>query len=223
MLTTALSALALGGLSSLHCVGMCGPLLLALPSRSLLYHAGRIATYSVIGGVFGLLGRRIYVAGWQQSLSITLGILILLTFLIRRYTLMNRQTPMTLLTQPLLRRMTRLWQSPSTGTFFVLGMANGLLPCGMVYLALAAALTRTTATEAALFMMFFGLGTLPLLAATQYFGSRVAPRWRAQFRRTLPIATIAIALLLILRGLNLGIPFVSPHLATAPTRTISCH
>lgn len=217
MLTTALSALALGLLSSLHCVGMCGPLLLALPSRSLLYHVGRIFTYSILGLLFGLAGRHIYLAGWQQTLSISLGLTILIFFLLRRLPI---NLPRFSLAQ---RLITRLWQSPSTPAFFLLGAANGLLPCGMVYLALAAALTRTTPTEATLFMACFGIGTLPLLTATQYLGGRIAPSLRPKLRRALPVATVTVALLLILRGLNLGIPFLSPHLAAAPTQSISCH
>jgi sulfite exporter TauE/SafE len=231
MLATALSAIALGLLSSLHCVGMCGPLLLALPFRNsltttssaspalrpLLYHTGRILTYSSFGLLFGLLGRHIYLAGWQQRLSITLGALILAFFLLRRLPV---RLPKITLVQ---RLISRLWQAPSTPTFFLLGMANGLLPCGMVYLAAAAALTRTTTTEATLFMSFFGIGTLPLLVATQWFGHRIAPSLRPQLRRCLPIVTVTVGLLLILRGLNLGIPFISPHLAAAPAQVVSCH
>jgi len=217
MLAAALSALALGLLSSLHCVGMCGPLLLALPSRSLLYHAGRILTYSGLGLLFGSLGRHIYLAGWQQTFSIAIGALILVLFIAHRLPVRIPRI------NPAQRLLIRLWQSPSTPTFFLLGMANGLLPCGMVYLALATALTRTSATESTLFMACFGLGTLPLLAATQYLGHKIAPDIRSQLRRTLPIVTVAMALLLILRGLNLGIPFISPHFAAAPGHPISCH
>jgi len=217
MLTTALSALALGALSSLHCVGMCGPLLLALNPHPLLYHTGRISTYAGAGLLFGLLGRHLYLAGWQQALSISLGSLILLSFPVRH------RNPLAKLTQPLLRWMTRGWKSPSAPTFFVMGMANGLLPCGMVYLALAGALTRTSASEAALFMTLFGIGTLPLLIATQQLRRRITPKGREHFRRLLPIITVGMGLLLILRGLNLGIPFVSPHLASTPSQAISCH
>lgn len=256
MLSAAFSALALGLLSSLHCVGMCGPLLLALPFqtrvtttgarpaslilRQILYHTGRILTYSLFGLLFGLLGRHIYLAGWQQLLSITLGALILVFFLIRRLPAATHRPPLATRNLPnatrrleaphrtgaqklLTRLITRLWRSPSTPTFFLLGMANGLLPCGMVYLALAAALTRTTAADATLFMVCFGIGTLPLLAATQWFGSKIVPAFRPQLRRFLPIVTVTVALLLILRGLSLGIPFISPRLATAPAHAISCH
>jgi len=233
MLSTALSALALGLLSSLHCVGMCGPLLLSLPFckppgqtgtnpytpnlRPMLYHTGRILTYTLFGLLFGIAGHHIYLAGWQQMLSIMLGSLILILFLLRRLPIKLPRI------NPARKVITRLWQSPSTPTFFLLGMANGLLPCGMVYLALAAALTRTTALEATLFMAYFGIGTLPLLAATQYLGRKMAPGLRPQLRRALPVVTVAVAILLIFRGLNLGIPFISPHLAAASTHAISCH
>ncbi|HVU94149.1 MAG TPA: sulfite exporter TauE/SafE family protein [Puia sp.] len=217
MIANTLSALALGLLSSLHCVGMCGPLLLALPSRSLLYHVGRILTYSCLGLLFGSLGRHIYLAGWQRSLSIAIGSLILLLFIARR---LGFGIPRI---NPLQRLLIRLWRSPSTPTFFILGMANGLLPCGMVYLALAAALTRTTTSQATLFMTCFGIGTLPLLITTQYLGRKVALNLRPQLRSLLPVVTVTIALLLILRGLNLGIPFISPRLAAAPGHAISCH
>jgi len=102
-------------------------------------------------------------------------------------------------------------------------MLNGLLPCGMVYLAVAAAVTRDTVTGAAAFMLFFGMGTLPLLIAVQWFGRMVAPDVRVRLRRMLPVVTVVVAVLLILRGLNLGIPYVSPRLAAAPGQVIGCH
>ncbi|GGA94706.1 sulfite exporter TauE/SafE family protein [Puia dinghuensis] len=229
MLQMALSAFLLGLLSSLHCVGMCGPLLLALPVQRLnpaartltplLYHAGRILTYSLGGLLFGLLGRRIYLAGWQQGFSIVLGVMILVLYFAGRFAI----NPVTRFSEPLRRLIGRLWRSPSTATFFMLGMANGLLPCGMVYLALAGALTRNTVAGATGFMALFGAGTLPLLLATQRLGRIATASFRLRLRRMLPLVTILMALLLILRGLNLGIPFLSPLLATAPGKAVSCH
>jgi sulfite exporter TauE/SafE len=244
MLQTATTAFVLGLLSSLHCVGMCGPLLMALPTHRLnrtgqllspfLYHTGRILTYSLFGALFGLLGRGVYLAGWQQGFSITLGVLILLLFLTRRLLparsllpLSARRTgqalPITRFYARFQQWLGRLWQSPSIPKFFLLGMANGLLPCGMVYLAVAGALTRNTVPEAIGFMAIFGAGTLPLLIGAQFAATLLAPALRGRLRRALPVVTILVALLLILRGLNLGIPFLSPLLATAPGHTISCH
>ncbi|HLZ89361.1 MAG TPA: sulfite exporter TauE/SafE family protein [Puia sp.] len=229
MLQTVTSAFFLGLLSSLHCVGMCGPLLLALPNQrlgpagrafsSFFYHGGRILTYTLGGLVFGLAGHHLYLAGWQQGLSIALGAAILMLYIIRRLP----AAPSLKLPPRLMRRIGGFWQSPTLPGFFLLGVANGLLPCGMVYLAIAAALLQHTVTQAILFMAFFGAGTLPLLLGTQYLGRKITANWRIQLRRTLPIVTVLMAVLLILRGLNLGIPFISPVLAAAPKHPISCH
>jgi len=124
---------------------------------------------------------------------------------------------------PLKEAIIRLWTAPGRAKFFLLGMANGLLPCGMVYLAIAGALTRIHVLESAGFMACFGLGTLPLLLALQYTGGRLSFPLRARLRRAIPVLTIAIGLLLILRGLDLGIPFLSPVMAAVRGKVISCH
>ena len=219
------SAFFLGLVSSLHCVGMCGPLALALPTRDLrpvrrarawgLYHGGRILVYTLAGVIFGLFGRGVYLAGWQQQFSILLGVAIIALALLGRF------RPFGLVSMQ--RTITRLWTAPGRAKFFLLGMANGLLPCGMVYLAIAGALTRTRVYESAGFMTCFGLGTLPLLLTLQHTGNRLTFPARARLRRAIPVLTIAIGLLLILRGLDLGIPFLSPAMAAAPGKVISCH
>jgi len=219
------SAFFLGLVSSLHCVGMCGPLALALPTRDLrpvrrarawgMYHGGRILVYTLAGVIFGLFGRGVYLAGWQQQFSILLGVAIIALALLGRF------RPFGLVSMQ--RTITRLWTAPGRAKFFLLGMANGLLPCGMVYLAIAGALTRTRVYESAGFMTCFGLGTLPLLLTLQHTGNRLTFPARARLRRAIPVLTIAIGLLLILRGLDLGIPFLSPAMAAAPGKVISCH
>jgi sulfite exporter TauE/SafE len=183
------------------------------------YHTGRILVYALGGLLFGLLGRHIYLAGWQQGFSIGMGILILAIFLARRL----KATPALKLSGWLMRAMGPFWRSPSAPGFFVLGIANGLLPCGMVYLAIAAATTRGSVGEGVLFMLFFGAGTLPLLATAQYLGRIWGQAFRFRLRRMLPLVTVLVALLLILRGMNLGIPYLSPRMAAAPQRVVSCH
>jgi sulfite exporter TauE/SafE len=228
MVQSLISAFFLGLLSSLHCVGMCGPLVLALPTRELSharrvlaglsYHGGRILVYTLAGAFFGVFGRGIYLAGWQQQFSILLGVGIVL------FALFDRFRPRRfLLLAPLQQAISRLWNAPGRAKFFLLGMANGLLPCGMVYLAIAGALTRSQVLESAGFMACFGFGTLPLLLVLQYTGQRLGLPVRAQLRRVIPAITILVGLLLILRGLDLGIPLLSPALAGAPGRVISCH
>lgn len=229
-----LAAFSLGLVGSAHCLGMCGPLVLALPVQEMtpagrafslgLYHAGRIFVYASAGLVFGLVGRRVYLAGWQQGLSILLGVLILAWVVLKGARGGGRLPGWAGRLYELLQAwMGRLWQSPSPGRFFLMGMGNGLLPCGMVYMAVAGALTSPEVWQGAAFMAFFGLGTLPMLLGLQVTGRMVGISLRRQIRRGLPYLMALMAVLLILRGLNLGIPFISPVLASRPGHAIGCH
>lgn len=228
------AAFSLGLIGSAHCVGMCGPLVLALPlegpgimQRSVTvgtYHAGRIMVYALGGLLFGVLGRQVYLAGWQQGLSVALGVSILCWVVLKGTRRRLRAGGLFGRFFDRLQASTvRLWHSPGRGKFLLLGMANGLLPCGMVYMAIAAALTSQTIAQAVGFMAFFGVGTLPMLLALQFTGRIVSISIRQRIRQALPYLTAGLAVLLILRGLNLGIPFLSPMLAAKPASTISCH
>jgi len=227
------AAFSLGLIGSAHCVGMCGPLVLALPVQDLgvlqravgvgLYHAGRIMIYVLGGLLFGLVGRRVYLAGWQQGLSIVLGVSILGWLALKGVGGQRRWGWVGGFYNGLQAWMGRLWQSPARAKFLLLGMANGLLPCGMVYMAIAGALTSPTVAQAVGFMAIFGLGTLPMLLGLQVTGRLVGISFRRQIRKLLPYLTACMAVLLILRGLNLGIPFISPVLAARPGHVIGCH
>jgi len=232
----------LGLISSFHCIGMCGPLALALPVQHLSrpwrlvailsYHVGRIGVYATLGLIGGLLGRRIYLGGFQQGLSIALGIGILFfvvcikfngPFKAKKIVAAQRLPLVSTCSNRLLAWMTGLWTSPAKSKFLLLGMANGLLPCGMVYWAMAAALATAQIGEGVLLMIFFGAGTLPVLLGIHYFYSRIPPSFRSRAKKSIPFVMALIGVLLILRGLNLGIPFISPLLAHAPAQAISCH
>lgn len=234
MLELAVSALVLGLISSFHCVGMCGPLALALPVAHLgrgkqwlslgLYNAGRVITYGALGLIFGLAGRKLYLAGFQQWFSIGAGLLMLV--LAFQYFIRKRSV------QPVwlngFHRRVQAWmqwslQSKHISGYLVLGMANGLLPCGMVYLAIAGALTTTQVYQGVVFMVLFGAGTLPAMMALGIFGLRADLTVRKRIKQAMPFVIGGVALLLILRGLNLGIPFISPHLSGAVADSASCH
>lgn len=224
----------LGSISSFHCVGMCGPLALALPVQHLsgfqksfsliLYHIGRISVYAGFGLVFGLAGRGLYIAGFQQWFSIGLGLFML--FMLVQY-FVYRNFPQPALIQKAYQkiqfRMIRLWKLPSRSSFLLLGMANGLLPCGMVYLAIAGALNASEVKSGVVFMFFFGLGTLPPLFALSYFGSLFKLSFRNKIRQLTPFIVAFMAIVLILRGLNLGIPYISPLLGAAGKPAVNCH
>jgi uncharacterized protein len=228
----------LGLISSFHCVGMCGPLALALPVHHLpklqqvfaiwLYNTGRVFTYVVLGALFGWAGRHIYLAGFQQWFSITIGMIILLLVVFSFFLPQWHETAFTpgwlrAFHYQVQKLIGRLLRSPNFFHYALLGMANGLLPCGMVYLAIAGALTASHVGDSVGFMGAFGIGTLPAMLALSLFGVHIKLSIRQQLKKAVPYVVACMAILLILRGMNLGIPFVSPVLVEAPKQAVSCH
>lgn len=224
----------MGFISSFHCVGMCGPLLMALPVKTMhvnkqtpaivIYHAGRISIYMLFGLLTGMAGRRIYTAGLQHWVSISAGIIILAFVLKQKFAKKLTWQPGTFLFSAIQKNMRRLWQKTSFSSFFLLGALNGLLPCGMVYFALAAALNFGTVSNSVLFMLAFGAATLPLLGIVHYAGNRfINIRARNTIRKSVPVLLGCVGVLLVLRGLNLGIPYISPFLGKQPANIVSCH
>jgi len=228
------AGLVLGLISSLHCIGMCGPLMLALPVRHLekwkqvltifLYNTGRVITYTLIGALLGLAGRRIYLAGFQRWFTIVLGVVMLVLAFNYFYKQASVQPKwMQSVHIRIQQLMFRFVKSNNISGYFLLGMANGLLPCGMVYLAIAGAVTANTVLHSMLFMFLFGVGTMPAMLALGVFGLRITMPVRQQMKAAMPYVVVAMAVILILRGCNLGIPFISPVIADVPGHVISCH
>ena len=212
------TAFTIGLFGSLHCVGMCGPIALALPFQddnpgvvarnSLLYNGGRISTYAVIGLLPGLLGQGLALAGFQKNISIVLGVLFLIAtfyswgasrFLHRWAFYQTFYAKVQLKLGQLLKNQTRK-------AFFSIGLLNGLLPCGLVYMALAGALTQTHMLSGALYMALFGLGTLPMMLVIALSKGMVSFRLRNVIRKATPAFMILFALLLLFRGLHLNLP-----------------
>ena len=213
---------------------MCGPIALALPvhhfaaakriTALLMYNLGRVITYTFIGLIFGLLGRRLHIAGLQQWLSVSMGVLIIL-FLVYTWQRKSRLAPLAgLWYQTRLQNvMGRLMRSTSMTGLMALGMLNGLLPCGMVYLAIAGALNTNHIWDGSLFMMMYGLGTLPAMLTLSVFGFMISIQVRNNMKRMMPYLLGIMAVLLILRGLNLGIPMISPEINHNSGTPVSCH
>lgn len=218
-------AFIIGLFGSLHCIGMCGPIVLALPSDPyekmsffwgrLIYNTGRILTYTFIGMVFGLFGGGIAMAGFQQDLSIVLGGVVLfgVIFSLRLRKQNGRLSFSNLYISKIKGLFSKLLNKRSKISMLLLGILNGFLPCGLVYIAIAGATATASPGKAALFMASFGVGTLPLMFAASLFGSVININIRRRLNRLLPVFAALLAVLLILRGLNLGIPYVSPKLS----------
>jgi sulfite exporter TauE/SafE len=227
------SALLMGVLGSFHCVGMCGPLALALPLQNnsliykiagiLIYNLGRITTYAFFGLLFGWIGATFSFFGWQQLLSIITGSCILLFVLFEKQLFVFGISHQYLSKQlSIVRRLlSNLFQSTKPLSLFTIGILNGLLPCGLVYLAAAASITTHSSIISVLFMIAFGIGTVPAMFAISVIGLKISIATRSTIRKLVPFFIAAMGVLLIVRGLGIGIPYFSPKFEVA-TKTIDC-
>lgn len=212
------TAFVVGLVGSLHCVGMCGPIALALPFQAknhwqtigyiLLYNAGRILTYATLGIAIGFLGQTITMAGMQIYLSLFLGISLLLAalFSINLESRWLSLGPVYRFNNWVKQQMGRLLQTNKKQTLFGLGILNGLLPCGLVYLAIIGAVGLGNALHGAAYMALFGAGTLPLLLLTTFFGQFIPLKWRGRLRQLTPLLLLLLAVLFLHRGLQFEIP-----------------
>ena len=219
--TDLLTAFLLGLVGSLHCAGMCGPLALALPAAGnttpgyvlgrVAYNAGRIVTYCLLGIVFGLAGWTFLLAGLQRWVSIALGVSLLLCLFASRRLALSR--PVTSAVNQLKSRMSVLLRRRSFAALAVLGLLNGLLPCGLVYVACAGAAATAGTLAGASYMIAFGLGTVPMMLSISLSGKLVPPSLRLKLVKTIPVCVFLLGSLLILRGMSLGIPYLSPDMS----------
>ena len=221
------TAIVLGLVGSLHCAVMCGPLVLALSSTRarlplnasrLVYHAGRIASYCAIGALFGAVGQTFALAGLQRWTSIIAGVAILLGLLFSSRAGLNSYVMKMVMT--LKGAFARLLERRTLASQFLLGTLNGLLPCGLVYIAAAGATTTLSPVFGALHMAAFGLGTLPMLLGVAVLGRKLRVL-NPHAPRLIPIFVAAVAILLVVRGMALGIPYFSPALNAAGATV--CH
>lgn len=225
------SAFTLGILGSVHCLGMCGPLIMQLPVNrnsplqafisSLFYHVGKTFTYAFFGIVAGIIGKGFAFFQWQQWLSIIAGIcLLLLTF----FPLLKSKINLA----PFLQNGFQLLQHtsqklPKNVYLFMYGILNGFLPCGLVYTALAASMVSGKVGNAVLFMIAFGMATIPSLSMVILLHQKISPSIRKKFSKSAFYLSVLMGVVLLLRGLNLGIPMVSPQMNVEKQEISCCH
>lgn len=221
----------LGLAGSAHCIGMCGPLVLALPANGsnkknliisrILYHVSRSVAYALMGFTLGFIGFGFALVGIQKYISILAGIIMLAFVLIpSRYRSGFLHASIIKMPTPLKSAMQKLMKSESPGSLTFLGFLNGFLPCGFVYMGLMGAVGMGSPTGSALFMFLFGLGTLPAMLLVSILPGFQSGKLKARLNALFPYVIVAIALLLILRGLGLGIPFLSPDLGSSGVHTM---
>ncbi len=225
----------MGLLGSFHCAGMCGPIALALPFNStnrlshltgnVIYQFGRITTYALIGLLFGFIGRGFSLAGIQQPLSVFLGVFMILLVILPRV-FNTHKTPRFLQTSisAIKKALGSFLKKRGYTALYTTGLLNGLLPCGLVYMALLGAVGIGDPKMSSAFMLFFGLGTFPMMFSIAFLGNFLSQQWRSFFNKAVPYAVILLGLVFILRGLGIGIKYISPPTkALQINQTEECH
>jgi sulfite exporter TauE/SafE len=216
------SALVLGLMGSFHCAGMCGPIAIALPLHGntipqkiyggLLYNIGRTLTYGVMGALFGLLGQGVEMIGFQQKISVIMGALMIISVLFpsifkNQYKLDKSWFKFV---GKLKTTIGSMFSIRSFSSLFLIGLLNGLLPCGLVYMAIAGAIGTGEVVLGSLYMIAFGLGTIPMLLSISLAGNILSATVRTKINKLIPVLVVIVGIFFILRGLSLGIPFLSP-------------
>lgn len=212
------TAFTIGLFGSLHCIGMCGPIALAMPmqnktrfhllSNSLLYNFGRAITYGLLGIFIGIIGEGIVFAGLQKILSILTGV-IMLGMVFFSVNLETKIITIPFLDQFYLQIKSLLSKylfKKSKWTVLAIGLLNGLLPCGLVYLAMVGALSANGILASSFYMFCFGLGTMPLMLLFLVFGKGAPLRCRLQLRRLYPAFLTILAFWFIYRGAHFYLP-----------------
>jgi sulfite exporter TauE/SafE len=228
-----IAALTMGFLGSFHCIGMCGPIALALPvghfsnggkvTAILLYNLGRVITYAVFGVLFGLIGKGFALAGFQQIMSVVIGSILLIVVLFP-YSWSQKMgiSKWNSLVNKVKMKLGLLFKQRSFSALFSIGLLNGLLPCGLVYMAIAGSVAVADAAKGSLFMALFGLGTIPAIFTVTMVKDFISLNVRNKIQKAVPVFVGIMAILLILRGLNLGIPYISPKVQQAECTKMSC-
>lgn len=230
------SAFIFGLISSLHCIGMCGPIALMIPvdrtnpakktTQIITYHLGRLTAYASIGLVFGLVGKGFFLAGIQQRLSVFIGVAMIITILTPERVLANYNfsKPVYRLISKIKSSLGKQFKNKSYQSLFSIGLLNGFLPCGMVYVALFGAIAMQNVSFGILYMLLFGIGTIPMMSSVTYLNSILTVSFRNKIQKAIPYVGVIIGILFILRGLGLGIPYVSPaNMSLFVQETPNCH
>lgn len=218
------TAFLVGIIGSAHCAGMCGPIALALPLKGenwpgrafsgVLYNTGRVITYILLGGIFGLLGKSLHMAGFQQWSSIIIGALmiafVVVPLMFKKMPSMNNV--FTGYSHRLLGSFRKLFRHRSHGSLFAIGLLNGILPCGLVYVAIAGALNTGSVFYGMMYMALFGAGTIPVMLGISMAGTMMGLKLRVLIHKLSPYVIVLIGVLILMRGLSLGIPYVSPKM-----------
>lgn len=228
-------ALLMGLTGSLHCAGMCGPIIWIMPFQAHggmkkfaaigLYHTGRISVYALLAVILHSFSS-LFQPRVQQYISVSLGAILLLAGLFSF--LPTKRLKVILPWEEYVKKQFATFiGKPGLSTLGIAGVFNGLLPCGLVYMALSASMTVAGSMQAALLMYLFGLGTLPMLIGISLLKNKLPFLRTGNIKKLIPVVVFAFGCLFVLRGLNLGVPYLSPKVEVNKTsrqiHSCCCH
>jgi len=230
-----LIAFTLGIFGSLHCLGMCGPLAMTAQTHHLttrlttFYHAisynlGRTLGYMFLGIIFGIFGSVLAFAGLQKLVSIGLGIVLILMFLfsVQPDNWISKNKYISKVYFYISKSLGQLLKKTKTTSGWSLGILNGFLPCGLVYLALAGAISLQNVWGSMGFMLFFGFGTLPAMFMLMMSSHWLKPQWRLSLKKLYPVITLCMGAYLLYRGIFSSTP-IELNFIEALQNPIMCH
>lgn len=217
-----IAGLFLGLAGSFHCAGMCGPIAIILPLKGdnfikkayggLLYNLGRTVTYGVMGAFFGLFGEGLELIGFQKWVSVIMGVIMIVSVFFPK--LFQNQYTLNKSLFSFVGKLKNYFKSllnvKTYSGLLLVGLVNGLIPCGLVYVALAGAIGTGSSVNGILFMVLFGLGTIPMMLTISLAGNMLSGFLRDKLNKLIPVLVVVVGLLFIVHGLGLGIPLLSP-------------
>lgn len=225
------SALILGFAGSLHCVGMCSPLLISITSlrkhailHRIVYNLGRVLTYGILGSLVTLFGSMIIFPQFQTAISFALGLALVVLGAAEITTLkIPVVTGLVLrLTGFIKKKYATFLYRKSTLSVFAMGMLNGVLPCGLTYIALTYCLTTQNFYESIAFMLMFGVGTLPAMIGGSSVIIFLVKRLSLKISNLTTITVISLGIMLLARPLLIHQHHPAPHTITAPDNITIC-
>ena len=230
------SAFIFGLISSFHCVGMCGPIAMMLPvdrnneakkvTQIITYHIGKLTAYGILGFIFFFFFRSFYLSGMLQQLSIIVGVLMIVVALVpeKIFAKYNFSKPVYKIISKVKSSLGQQFKNKSYKSLFTIGLLNGFLPCGMVYVAIFGAIAMQSVSLGVLYMLLFGIGTIPMLTAVIYISNVLSFSFRGTLQKIIPVVAVVIGMLFIIRGLGLDIPYLSPsNMSLFVQSEANCH
>ncbi len=199
-------------MGSWHCFAMCGPIAMMIPGSkgknkifsSLLYNSGKILAYVIIGALFGIFTVFVESFKVQAIISISVGTLIAFLAIAPSFINMAERKGYKVF-DSFLKLKSKLAAALNKNRLefgFYIGFLNGFIPCGMVYIAAMGAMVQPTYSHSLLYMLFFGLGTMPMMSTIIIASSLIKKKMGTNLKKVQFAGLLLVGLILVWQGIQ---------------------